>query len=646
MADNSVNKNPLIGAQAIPTTLDTTTKIDIDTEKEFVDAILDAGINGTLDTTALENFTSISNARDQIYQLIDTMAQDSSVAAILKTYAEDVCEVNDNGHIVWCESTDPKISKFVNYLLDVINVDKNIYAWVYCLIKYGDVYLRLYRESDYEDPLFKRDLVNKVEQATTRSILNEEVKKEVEKESLKEGVFLNTHDISDPYSYYVEMIPDPGTMFELTKFGKTYGYIETPNRETGLDFLSTPLNSNGQAATYNYKMKSNDVNVYQADDFVHACLEDNATRYPEKVNIFLNEDDYNADKNPQAYTVKRGKSLLYDSYKIWREKALLENAALLNRITRSSLVRTIQIEVGDMPKSQVRNTLQRVKQLMEQKSAINTGNSMIEYNNPGPIENNIYLPTHGGQGAVTIGQVGGEVDVKNLADLDYWNNKFYSSYGVPKQYFGWTDDGAGFNGGSSLTILSSVYAKGVKRIKNAILQALTDMINLILLNKGCKAYLNNFVLKMKTPTTQEEKDYREDLTNRISAINNMQALFADVEDRGRKLEILKSLISTLNYGDDLLAILDAEIEMANKQAEEEAKAAEAENANTEETPEVEDMDLELPNSSEAEIAEESFDKDSLGSLLLEDGIAVGADLEEALPTPEELNIHKDFSQNE
>ncbi len=151
---------------------------------------------------------------------------------------------------------------------------------------------------------------------------------------------------------------------------------------------------------------------------------------------------------------------------------------------------------------------------------------------------------------------------------------------------------------------------------------------------------------MKTPTTQEEKDYREDLTNRISAINNMQALFADVEDRGRKLEILKSLISTLNYGDDLLAILDAEIEMANKQAEEEAKAAEAENANTEETPEVEDMDLELPNSSEAEIAEESFDKDALGNLLLEDGITVGADLEEALPTPEELNIHKDFSQNE
>jgi hypothetical protein len=89
-----------------------------------------------------------------------------------------------------------------------------------------------------------------------------------------------------------------------------------------------------------------------------------------------------------------------------------------------------------MPKPQVKNTLRRVKELIEQKTAINTGVSMSEYPNPGPIENNIYLPTHGGQGAVTIGQIGGDVDVKSLADLDYWNNKFYSSYGVPKQYFG------------------------------------------------------------------------------------------------------------------------------------------------------------------------------------------------------------------
>ena len=196
--------------------------------------------------------------------------------------------------------------------------------------------------------------------------------------------------------------------------------------------------------------------------------------------------------------------MLIDNYKVWREKALLENAILLNRVTKSSIVRKISVEVGDMSKEQVSVTLRKVKELFEQKTAYQSGKTMSEYNNPGPIENNIYFATHNGQGAITVESVGGDVDVKGLADLDSWVNKFYSGFGVPKAYYGYTEDGAGFNGGQSLSIISSQFAKGVKHLQNATIQMITDMINLILVNKGLKAYLNNFVLKMKAPLTQEE----------------------------------------------------------------------------------------------------------------------------------------------
>mgnify|MGYP003300752523 CR=1 FL=1 len=78
-----------------------------------------------------------------------------------------------------------------------------------------------------------------------------------------------------------------------------------------------------------------------------------------------------------------------------------------------------------MPKEQVQLTLRRVKELIEQRTAMNTGNSMSEYNNPGPFENNIYFATHNGQGAITVDSIGGDVNVKDLADLDWWNNKFF-----------------------------------------------------------------------------------------------------------------------------------------------------------------------------------------------------------------------------
>ena len=646
MAENKTKKkqsNPLVGSQAKPTTLDNTTALDIDTNKVLADNIIEAGLSRQLDISALENFTSVSNSRDQMYQLIDTMAQDSSVSAILKTYAENVCEPADNGHVIWCESNDPKISRFVNYMLNVMNADKNMYGWAYTLTKYGDLYLRLFRESDYKDDLFKADNVNMVD--STRSRLTEDCGKP---EKLDEAVKLHMHSTYDPYSFYVEPVDDPGTMFELTKFGKTYGYIEVPNEVNGLDTTST-LTGTSMTGTYNFRMKSADVHVFQADDFVHACLEDNFTRFPETVDLFLNDDETHS----QSYRVRRGKSLLYDNYKVWREKALLEGAALLNRLTRSSVVRKVGVEVGDMPKEQVQQTLRRVKDMMEQKSSINVGNSMSEYNNPGPMENNIYFATHGGQGNITIEAVGGDVDVKNLADLDFWNNKFYSAYGVPKQYYGWTDDAAGFNGGTSLAILSSEFAKSVKRVQNALIQALTDAINLFLLNKGLKSYLNNFTLKMKAPVTQEEIDYRNELTNKINAISSMQGLFTDVEDKVRRLRILKALLATLNYGDEINAEIDAEIkaieEAAEQEAEEAALEAEGEGleADAVEKPAEEsadDADMDLGSLADLE----SFNNHE-GEPLLEDqefGIDTSMILtEDDLPSPAELDSEKDFSEN-
>jgi len=114
------------------------------------------------------------------------------------------------------------------------------------------------------------------------------------------------------------MVPDPGTMFELTRFGKTYGYIETPNVAISDDLISNPL-LGPEAMTngaLNYRLKSNDVNVYQADDFVHAYLDDNYSRFPEQVELFRDEKAMEDGKNSHIYNVRRGKSLLFDSYKI------------------------------------------------------------------------------------------------------------------------------------------------------------------------------------------------------------------------------------------------------------------------------------------------------------------------------------------
>ena len=107
-----------------------------------------------IDMSEIEKFTNIADNRNQLYSLIDQMAADSRIASALEIYSEDSTEKNAQGKIVWAESNDSSITKYINFLLSQLNIDKNIYKWVYSLCKYGDLYIRLFRESQVEDDLF------------------------------------------------------------------------------------------------------------------------------------------------------------------------------------------------------------------------------------------------------------------------------------------------------------------------------------------------------------------------------------------------------------------------------------------------------------------------------------------------------------
>ena len=525
-------------------------EIGIDTDNTFVDNIIEAGTSKTLDIAAIEAFTNVAQTRESIYSLIDTMSRDCILSSIIQSYVEDSVETNEKGQIVWAESSDGDVAKYVSWLLETLNVDKYIYSWCYCLVKYGDVYLKLYRKSDYDfDPVF-----------------NVNVSDVKQKDVLNENVQLVTNTTSDHYVHFVELVKNPGEMFELTRLGKTMGYIQAP-----INVQTVGDNESNLALSFmRYQLKRDDVKVYGAGDFVHACLEDNSSRTDEEVDIFLDNDTEDKTKSIN-YSVKRGQSILSNIFKIWRELSLLENSVLLNRLTKSSIVRTIQVEVGQMPKDKIPAHLQKLKSLIEQKSAINTDNGMSEYTNPGPVENNIYIPTHDGKGAITVGQIGGDVDVKSLVDLDWFNNRLFGSLGIPKQFFGFTDDGAGFNGGTSLTILSSKYGKAVKRIQNTLCQLITDLINLLLIDKGLTNYVNKFIIRMQATVTQEEKDRRENNDNRIRYISDLMSQFSDIQEPQSRLKILKSLLTPIINDPEVIKILEQEIAKL-----EESKAPKAE----------------------------------------------------------------------
>ena len=583
---------------------------DVGISDVMYDNIIQSGINSTLDLSGINSLSQQATTRNEMYNIYDTMCEDGQISAVIKTYAEDATQRNAEGNIVWATSNDSNIAYLINYYIDSLNIDKNIYKWAYSLCKYGDLYIRLYRESEYDDAIFGKKNRN-----------------------LTEDVKIKAFKKNDKYAHYVEMVTNPAEMFELTKFGKTVGFIKSP-----VDGVIVRSQNNIDFMNYAYKFKRNDITIYPPTEFVHAAIEDNVSRYEESVNIFLNDSDYDNDNNAYSYTVKRGQSLLSNVYKTWRELQLLEASVLLNRVTKSSIVRLINVEVGDMPKENVAKTLMGIKQMIEQKAAINKGSGMSEYTNPGPIENNVYVPTHDGVGAISTTQIGGDVDVKSLADLEWYLNKLYGSLQVPKNFFSQNDDAAGFNGGQSLTIISSRYAKTVKHIQNILTQLVKDIFNLILLDKGLDSYINNFEVHIQPPVTQEDIDRMENQSTKVQLSRDIMDMLSDIEDAPARLKILKSLMKNIVTDPDIIKELDEQIELAvaEKEPVEEPQQNNTDSDDDSEIFSLKDED-ESSITDDSEYTEKS-DDDMYTDINTDEGDTSEKPYDTILPSPDQLGI--------
>ena len=528
-------------------------KTSVDLDNSLEETILEASVSSTLRTDVLESFSTIAQNRESEYELIDTMAMDSTMAAALETYAEDIVQTNSNGEIFWIESKDAETAKYVSFLVKKLDLDKQAYKWAYMLTKYGDVYVRLVRQSELDNSLIFG-------------------KKDKGKEKLQEDVNIVVNDKNDHYADLLDTVRNPGEMFELVKFGKTIGYIKAPVN-VQKDFRS----NNDINSLVTYRIKRNDVTIYGATEFAHACLESSQTRADEDIDIFMNDDDYESDIHSETFNVRRGAGIFNDLFKVWRQLSLMENSILLSRLTRSSITRLLQMEIGDMPKSKVQQVTNNIRSLLEHKNAFEVNSKMSEYINPGPVENIVILPTRNGKGAINMASLGGDYDPKQLTDLSWFNNKLFGGLKIPKQFLGFTDDNTGFNGGTSLTILNSGYGKAIIKMQKMLCQMVTDILNFTLIDKGYKRMINNFRVCMQKPVTQEDIDKKSDLSNELRNVSDIMNTLGDMDDNISKMKILNSLLSKVVADQDITNIIQEYIDKLESKEEKEGDKSEDNN---------------------------------------------------------------------
>lgn len=100
----------------------------------------------TFGLSSFNTATQSSYARDEQYKIIDIMGQDDRNKAILDVFTQYICGKNTEGDVLWAESSVPEVKNYVQHLIKDLNLNKNIYNWTYSLLKYGDLYLKLFKK--------------------------------------------------------------------------------------------------------------------------------------------------------------------------------------------------------------------------------------------------------------------------------------------------------------------------------------------------------------------------------------------------------------------------------------------------------------------------------------------------------------------
>lgn len=517
-----------VNLKSIP---DNSNEIGVSSPKEDLTNVQIQSENSLLDSTDIEKFVTLSQYRDERYRAFEDMLSDPLVSATLEMYADDATQYNLDGNIIWVESDDDVIAKAGNRLLKVLDIQNNAWRHIYSLCTYGDLYFRLYKEGDASDNINYDD-----GSSSTLKMVPEDTTRKLEER--------------------IEYVNNPATIFDLQDKDKTTGFIKIKSyvNPTSSSYISHNYYGNETLGLGSYvsSVSSRDCELLYNRAYVHIMLSESINRQPE----FLSIDDDEGNSN--IYKIKTGKSALEDAYAPSQTVNLLNDSLVLNRLSKSAIIRLLQIEVGDIPKAEGENIMRRLKNMIEQKMSLNSDSgSTRSYNSPGPLENVIYVPTKNGKGAVNADTIGGDVNIKDIVDIEYFQNLELAALKVPKQFLNF-DSAEGFSNGTSLTKTSSRYAHTIMRIQTAYIRGITNLLNIFFIDKGLD-YVNKFKVKMVSPATVEESERNESFNDRLNQTRDIIDLAKDagVDDDTSRIILVKLLNDMVGIPEIANAINDS-----------------------------------------------------------------------------------------
>lgn len=185
----------------------------------------------------------------------------------------------------------------------------------------------------------------------------------------------------------------------------------------------------------------------------------------------------------------------------WTTKRLLmlEDAAMLYKLTRAPQRFAFNVDVGDLPPNEALAYVNKVKQTIKKQKYINPQTGKLDLTaNPMANDEDFFIPTRKDKPSMEIQDVGGFDGSFYMDDLEYFKNKLYAAIKVPKDYLNYSEDSVGK---ANLSTEDMRFARTIIRIQRELRTGLLNMGRVHLAALGHDPDLLEFDVYLTPPST-------------------------------------------------------------------------------------------------------------------------------------------------
>ena len=233
--------------------------------------------------------------------------------------------------------------------------------------------------------------------------------------------------------------------------------------------------------------------------------------------VVLKYHDANGEEKKDTFMSVIGSSYLEDAREAWSILDLIETLMLYVRYNKSDCYNTVQVEVGTASRTESFKILRDIKRIFNNQDAMNMKESTYTgYKKPIPHGENIYIATRQGKGNISVTPVGGDFDIKNVTDLDYWRDKMIAALRVLKSYIGQDDGNLNGMNNQSLTRQDIRYCRTVEAYKEVLMSGVKMITDYYLKTIGEEDNIDKYKICgakiMSAETTDRMETFRVELS--------------------------------------------------------------------------------------------------------------------------------------